>query len=221
MTTISGTTSTTASTSVTNTGAAGIADNFTQFLSLLTTQLQNQSPLDPLDTNQFTEQLVQFASVEQQLKTNDTLSSLLTSTQASTTANAAGYVGLTITADGSTQSLAAGGTASWTLTPSKAAAKATVTIKDANGAVVVSKTATLAAGTQTYTWDGKDASGTAQPAGDYTIAVTGTDSSGQGGTVWSDVGGTVSAVNVAGTSPVLTVGGVSVPLSKVKTLASS
>ena len=49
----------------------GIADNFQTFLTLLTTQLQNQNPLDPLDTNQFTQQLVQFAGVEQQLKSNE------------------------------------------------------------------------------------------------------------------------------------------------------
>src|SRR3954465_14905627 len=99
----------TATTTATSTGSGTtsqeIAGNFTQFLTLLTTQLQNQSPLDPLDTNQFTQQLVQFASVEQQLKTNDTLSSLLTTTQASTTANAAGFMGLAVTADGSTATL--------------------------------------------------------------------------------------------------------------------
>jgi flagellar basal-body rod modification protein FlgD len=53
-----------------------IANNFDQFLSILTTQLKNQSPLDPLDSNQFTQQLVQFSSVEQQLKTNDILAEL-------------------------------------------------------------------------------------------------------------------------------------------------
>jgi len=56
---------------------ATLAGNFQTFLTLLTTQLQNQNPLDPLDTNQFTQQLVQFASVEQQLKTNDQLTTLV------------------------------------------------------------------------------------------------------------------------------------------------
>ena len=55
----------------------GIADNFQTFLTLLTTQLQNQNPLDPLDTNQFTQQLVQFAGVEQQLKQNEQLKALI------------------------------------------------------------------------------------------------------------------------------------------------
>lgn len=61
-----------ASSATSSTGT--LAGNFQTFLTLLTTQLQNQNPLDPLDTNQFTQQLVQFAGVEQQLKTNDQLS---------------------------------------------------------------------------------------------------------------------------------------------------
>ena len=72
----SATTSSTTSTTSSN-STAGLADNFQTFLTLLTTQLQNQNPLDPLDTNQFTAQLVQFAQVEQQLKANDQLSSLV------------------------------------------------------------------------------------------------------------------------------------------------
>ena len=71
------TTSNSSSSSTSSTATTGIADNFQTFLTLLTTQLQNQNPLDPLDTNQFTQQLVQFAGVEQQLKTNDSLSSLI------------------------------------------------------------------------------------------------------------------------------------------------
>ncbi len=95
--------------------ASTIAGNFNQFLTLLTTQLQNQNPLDPLDTNQFTQQLVQFASVEQQLKTNDQLGSLITASKASAAATASGLIGKTVTADGATSSLA-DGSATWTLT---------------------------------------------------------------------------------------------------------
>ena len=56
---------------------ATLAQNFDTFLTLLTTQLKNQNPLEPLDTNQFTSQLVQFAQVEQQLKSNDQLATLV------------------------------------------------------------------------------------------------------------------------------------------------
>jgi flagellar basal-body rod modification protein FlgD len=205
--------------SLTSTAGSTLAGNFQTFLTLLTTQLQNQNPLDPLDTNQFTQQLVQFASVEQQLKTNDTLSSLLASTQASTTANAASFMGLSVTADGTSASLS-GGSASWSLNAPKAVAKATITITDANGTVVTTKSTSLPAGEQTFTWDGKDAGGTLQADGSYTISVSGTDASGQAVSVSSDVSGTVTAVDVSGTTPVLTVNGTNVSLSSVKTIAS-
>src|ERR1051326_8816483 len=78
-----------------------IAGNFNSFLTLLTTQLQNQNPLDPLDTNQFTQQLVQFAGVEQQLKTNDSLSQLVTRQQTTQATQALGFVGKTALVDGS------------------------------------------------------------------------------------------------------------------------
>ena len=76
---VSGTTQPSASSSTSSTSSddGTLAGNFQTFLTLLTTQLQNQNPLDPLDTNQFTQQLVQFAGVEQQLKTNDQLASLV------------------------------------------------------------------------------------------------------------------------------------------------
>ncbi|HEV7874140.1 MAG TPA: flagellar hook capping FlgD N-terminal domain-containing protein [Enterovirga sp.] len=222
MTTVTNTaaaTTATASKTTTSPSAdrAQIAGNFQQFLTLLTTQLKSQNPMDPLDTNQFTQQLVQFASVEQQLKTNDTLSSLLTSAKASTTASAATYVGLDVTADGATQNLT-NGSASWTLNPPRAA-KATVTIKDENGAVVATKAATLQAGAQAFSWDGKNAQGATVPDGSYTISVSAQDASGQGVAVSTEISGTVTAVDVSGSAPVLTVGSASVPLSTVKTIA--
>jgi flagellar basal-body rod modification protein FlgD len=97
---------------------ASIAQNFDAFLLLLTTQLKNQSPLDPMDTNQFTQQLVQFASVEQQLKSNDTLNALLTSARGSSVSTAASFVGMEVTADGTTSRLS-GGKAEWSINPAR------------------------------------------------------------------------------------------------------
>src|SRR3954466_1535028 len=155
-----------------------IAGNFQQFLLLLTTQLKNQSPLDPLDTNQFTQQLVQFASVEQQLRSNENLKALLTSVKASATSNAASFIGMQVTADGATTRLTTG-KAQWTLTPARAAAQAVITIRDKNGSVVATQTTPLAAGAQPFAWDGKTSTGTTAPDGDYTITVTGRDAAGQ------------------------------------------
>src|SRR3954465_5892832 len=100
------------------TAATGIADNFQTFLTLLTTQLQNQNPLDPLDTNQFTQQLVQFAGVEQQLKTNDQLASLLTMQQATQSTQALAFVGKTAVVSGSTAALTSS-KATWDLSVPK------------------------------------------------------------------------------------------------------
>src|SRR3954468_10702584 len=102
---VSGTTQTSSSSSSSSslgsTTGATLAGNFQTFLTLLTTQLQNQNPLDPLDTNQFTQQLVQFAGVEQQLKTNDQLTSLITLQQTAQSTEALGFVGKTAVVDGS------------------------------------------------------------------------------------------------------------------------
>src|SRR5215467_8915583 len=70
-----------------------VAGNFQTFLTLLTTQLQNQDPTHPLDTNQFTQQLVQFAQVEQQLRANDQLTTLVSLQQSAQATQALGFVG--------------------------------------------------------------------------------------------------------------------------------
>src|ERR1700681_4758235 len=124
-----GTTSTGTTTSTAATTTPGIADNFQTFLTLLTTQLQHQNPLDPLDTNQFTAQLVQFAGVEQQLKVNDQLKLLVDIEKSAQSTQALIYVGNTVAVDGSTQQF--NGSATWNL---KAA-------KDTNAAITITNTA--------------------------------------------------------------------------------
>ncbi|HEX2509559.1 MAG TPA: flagellar hook capping FlgD N-terminal domain-containing protein [Microvirga sp.] len=195
-----------------------IAQNFDAFLLLLTTQLQNQNPLEPLDTNQFTQQLVQFASVEQQMKSNDTLKALLTSSQSSIVASAASFVGMTVTADGATTYLK-GGKAEWNLTLPRAGT-ATITIRDANGSIVKEDSRSYAtAGTETYAWDGKTSTGLPAADGAYTITVTGKDVSGQPFTVKTEVNGKVDSVDMSGEEPVLLIGSTRILLRNVKNLS--
>src|SRR5207344_2660086 len=105
-----------------------IASNFTTFLQLLTTQLKNQDPLSPLDTNQFTQQLVEFAQVEQQMKSNDQLTSLVSLEKSAVASTALAYVGATVVVDGATGQLS-NSTASWNLNVTKPST-ATISIKD-------------------------------------------------------------------------------------------
>src|SRR5438105_14714380 len=93
-----GNTAASASASTTGIDKNTIAGNFQSFLTLLTTQLKNQTPLDPLDTNQFTQQLVDFAGVEQQLKTNDGLTSLIWLHQTAQSTQGLNFVGTTVVA---------------------------------------------------------------------------------------------------------------------------
>src|ERR1700684_4390416 len=85
-----------------------IASNFTEFLQLLTTQLQNQDPLSPMDTNQFTQQLVEFSQVEQQMNTNTNLQTLITQGQTQSGAYATGYLGKVVTVTGGQAALTDG-----------------------------------------------------------------------------------------------------------------
>lgn len=199
--------------------SSSIANNFDQFLTLLTTQLRNQSPLDPLDTNQFTQQLVQFAGVEQQLKQNETLTALLGVSKATTGASAIGFVGQTVTADGAATQLK-DGNAEWRLNASKGGT-ATITIKDAKGNVVYSGTKTLTAGDQTYSWDGKTSTGSTAPEGEYSITVDGTDLSGAAITVKTEVTGVVDGIDFSTAVPTLLIGAIRVPLDKVKSVKST
>ncbi len=220
---ISSVTSTAATTNTSSSGGANateIASNFTQFLTLLTTQLKNQNPLDPMDTNQFTQQLVQFAGVEQQLKTNDTLGNILTASQSASSASATSYIGKTVTADGSTSQLA-GGSASWSLTPARAASKAVITILDSKSNVVATQTTSLAAGSQSYTWNGKTSAGLTAANGNYSIKVSATDATGANVAVDTSLSGTVDEVDLSGTSPILSIGSQKVPLSSVQTIGLS
>ena len=150
-----------------------IASNFTTFLQLLTTQLKNQNPLDPLDTNQFTQQLVQFAQVEQQMKSNDQLTTLVSLEKTAQSTTALAYVGATVVVDGSTAPLA-NGSATWSLNVTKPST-ATVTIKDSTGQTAYTGTFAVNPGNQKFTWDGRGNDGKLWPDGNYTLTATGVD----------------------------------------------
>src|SRR4051794_25585380 len=214
-----GSTSSAATASGTGADRKTIAGNFDAFLLLLTTQLKNQNPMEPLDTNQFTQQLVQFASVEQQIKSNETLNSLLSSSKSSIVSSASNFVGMNITADGATTQLS-DGRAEWKLNLSRSGS-GTITIKDQSGSVVATDSKTLSAGSQSYVWDGKTSTGLPAPSGNYTITVTARDVSGGAVTVKTEIAGRVDSVDMAGDSPVLVVGSTRVPLENVKTIDRS
>jgi len=209
-----GNTAASASASTTGIDKNTIAGNFQTFLTLLTTQLKNQNPLDPLDTNQFTQQLVQFAQVEQQLKQNDQLATLISIEKSAQATTALAFVGSTVAVDGTTAALTRG-QATWSFNVPKPVS-ATITIQSANGQTAYSGTFTMNAGTQSFTWDGRDGKGAQWPDGNYTILITGKDASGQTVAIPSEVEGVVDSVDLSKNPPLLSIGDQTFPLDKIK-----
>ncbi|WP_338609510.1 flagellar hook assembly protein FlgD [Pelagibacterium nitratireducens] len=197
-----------------------IADNFDTFLQLLTTQLKNQNPLEPLDTNQFTQQLVQFTSVEQQLKTNEFLEAMMQSSQNSNNAQAVSYVGKTVTASGATTDLV-DGVANWVYRVDAAAENTNITIKDAAGNVVYTENLSLEAGTDQIVWDGTTSSGTKLNSGQFTITIDARDGDGKYVPVATEMQGVVEGVDVSGSEPYILIGDLRIPLSSISAVRST
>lgn len=210
------------STSSTNTTASTtpavdntmIASNFTTFLQLLTTQLKNQNPLDPLDTNQFTQQLVQFAQVEQQMKSNDQLTSLVKLEKSAASTTALAYVGSTVVVDGSTTPLTSTG-ATWSFNVSKPST-ASITIKDSTGQTAYTGTFAGTPGVMNFTWDGRGNDGKSWPAGNYTMSATAVDANNQSVGISTEVQAVVDSVDLTQDPPTLSVNGQNYTMDKIK-----
>lgn len=152
-----------------------LAKDFQQFLTLLTTQLQNQDPLSPMDSTEFTNQLVQFSQVEQQINANQKLDNLVALQLSSISTVALGYVGMNISYvsadmnyDGSTPV-----DINYALATDAVTCK--VNIYDEEGDLVYSGDAPKNTGTNKFTWDGKQTNGQPVEAGTYTVRIDALD----------------------------------------------
>ncbi len=196
-----------------------IASNFTEFLQLLTTQLQNQNPLDPLDTNQFTQQLVQFAQVEQQLKSNSSLSTLVSLQQSAQATSALAFVGATVVVNGASTPLV-NNVATWTINATKPAT-ATITIADSTGRTAFTGTYGVNTGNQTFVWDGRGNDGTQWPPGTYTLTATGTDASGQNTALSTQIQAKVDSVDLTQSPPLLSINGQTYTVNQIQRIVAT
>lgn len=197
----------------------GLADNFQTFLTMLTTQLKNQNPLDPLGVNQFTQQLVQFAQVEQQLKGNNLLATLVSTQRALQSTQALAFVGTTAVVEGSSAMLARG-SALWTMRAPKGV-EAAVAITNAAGQTVYSGNLGLKAGENSFVWDGRSNDGGRAPDGRYRLTVSAKDGSGQRVAISTETQGTVDSVDLSASPVLLSIGGESYTVDKIKRVVRS
>lgn len=193
---------------------SALSGNFDTFLRLLTTQLQYQDPLEPLDATKFTEQLVSYSQVEQQINTNANLSTLIALQKAAAGANAVTYLGKTALTAGPMSSLDAGA-ASWRYTLPRDAATVQLVIKDASGRTVRSLAGERNTGAHDVTWDGRNDAGAEMPPGAYTLSAIATDA--DGAPIASAVAGVgfIKEIDMSTGEPLLTIGARKVSLREV------
>jgi len=214
------TSSSSSSSSSSGTGGNGtttltaLAGNFNDFLTLLTTQLQNQDPTAPMDTNQFTSQLVQFTGVAEQIQTNSTLTSLLSAAQTQQLGQASSLVGAQVSISGGTLPLQ-NSTAQVNFTTATAE-PVQIAVVNSSGATVATQTVDSVAGSNTWTWNGLNSNGTQLADGAYTVAVM----SGSTAVPFQSVGTVTGAEQLNGAIQ-LEFGTATAPYSQVTAIAAS
>jgi flagellar basal-body rod modification protein FlgD len=180
-----------------------LSDNYDTFLILLTAQLQNQDPLAPMDSTQFTQQLVQFSQVEQQIRTNEQLEGLVGQYQAASAGAALSYLGkdAIIEAD---ETYLAGGEANWAYRLPETATSLKIQVRDASGRTVYeTTTADRGVGEHLFSWDGTKTNGDTAPDGVYTMVISAKDADGDSIAPTISVRETIMGVDFSGDTPVV------------------
>ncbi|MDP3737228.1 MAG: flagellar hook capping FlgD N-terminal domain-containing protein [Hyphomonadaceae bacterium] len=184
--------------------SASLAQNFDTFLSILTAQIQNQDPLEPMDSSQFTEQLVQFSGVEQQIRANKQLETLISATNSNAGAALSGYLGQDAEIDSAGASFG-GDPIHWKYYLPSDSTSTTVTVTDEKGKVIYSKAGELAAGTHDFEWDGELFGGeTAEAGKPYWISVVAEDANKKAITPVHSLVTTITGVDLTYGEPALT-----------------
>lgn len=191
-----------------------------RFLTLLVTQLKNQDPLQPMDSTQFTTQLVQFASVEQQIQQNANLEKILTSQQNGQFASLINFVGTTVETNSDTLTLQDGSAKAQYTLPSEADS-VKLTVSDASGRSVFSTTGDTSAGSHAFVWDGRGSDGSLLSSGSYTLQVSATDKSGNSLDVTQSSFGKVTGIAQDASGPILELGDTTIAVSDVLSVADA
>lgn len=188
------------------------------FLLLLTTQLKNQDPTNPTDTNQVTQQIALLSQVEQQTKSNTFLQQMVAQYSQSQANTAVNYIGRQIDAAGNAGQLT-GGKATFVYNLPAGVSEATVVISDASGKQVYTGNGTTIAGRNTVIWDGSNSgTGATMPNGKYTFKVLAKDSNGKdvdATNITTLTTGVVQAVETKDGVNTLSLGDINVPLDSI------
>ncbi|WP_159980894.1 MULTISPECIES: flagellar hook assembly protein FlgD [unclassified Novosphingobium] len=220
MTTVTDTASTKSTTSATTAAStSGLLTDYNLFLKLLTTQMTNQDPLDPMDTSEYTAQLVQYSQVEQSIQQTGALGNILSQLLSQQMAQASSYIGREARFDSPVAGLDTNTPARWTYYVNGTPGSITATVKDSLGATVA--TVNLDPEAQgSYEWDGTMTDGSKAPAGAYTLSIDAKDASGSSLDTTINSIGVVNDVVTDGTDIMLGVNGIRLSASGLVALAA-
>lgn len=193
-----------------------LSAGFDSFLQLLTSQLRHQDPLSPLDATQFTSQLVQFSTVDQAIRTNSQLERLTGLVESSSLTSALGFIGREVAFSADQVRIGADGGASITYGLAETADQVAITIRDGRGAIVHEGKGSIGAGVHAYAWDGRRSDGARAAPGLYRVEIRATDADGKAMAVDRETEGQVEAIESDGDGLRLVVGGVPVPIERVR-----
>lgn len=215
-------TSASTTTTSSSTSTSTLSADYDMFIQLLCAQLENQDPLDPTDATEFTNQLVQYSNLEQQMATNDKLDEVLSSIDLMSMSSGVGYMGHTVEAEGDTISVQNDGTvdAAWVYSLDSAATDVTLTVTDEDGNVVWEGSGDAAKGRNEFTWDGKDSDGNTVDGGAYTLSVAATNADGESIGSTTYVSGKVTGVTSSDGTTILELGEMGITLDAITRLAS-
>lgn len=191
-----------------------LTSDFSTFLKLLVTQLQNQDPLDPMDSSEFTSQLVQFSAVEQAIATNKNLEKLISLSNADQLNGAVAFLGHEVRARGTT-SVLKDAEATWEYQNDLLMESSSILISDEDGKIVYVTKGVLGVGTHEFVWDGKDNAGKQLPDGNYSISVSAIGTNEEAISPFTFVTGRVTGVQTADGETTLNVNGGLIPLNDV------
>lgn len=200
--------------------ATQLATDFDQFLTLLTAQLQNQDPLDPLDSNEFVAQLVSFTGVEQAIATNTNLENLIALIKTDQAATAVGYLGTTVEANGDQITLA-NEEALFSYTLPENTNSTSILIVDEAGDTVFAGDGAITVGVHDFVWDGRDTYGNLMPDGIYQVTVTSFTVDDSILSIPTIIGGRVTRVETIDGETNLTINGISISIDDILSVSES